>query len=438
MTNIVPFKGYFYNPEKVGDLSSVVAPTQYNVSEEIRNKLYELNEYNAVRLFDGKEYECDDEKSNKNTRAAQYLKEWIDQGVLVRDEEEAIYLYEETVEIRGTRYQNMTFVALLEIDELGGNIRMCEEIREISKKDRYDLLKATNADLSMISCLYIERDKQLLNMMNKLSHRDPDVEIEATEYDMHQRVWRITEKETIDRIADLLKNLNLYITDGQTRYMTCLQYRDWMRENNPNHTGKEPYNYVMVSLFDSNSDGVAIMPEHRKIKLPRGFSEDFFVAAAQEHFKVEKIIVDEHDEPITETMKKQIQTKRAETKIAVYHGGNYFYRLTLNDTEYIKNSLLADKSAAYCTLDTVVVRELIVNDIFAIEDDYEDLVSTSISSNECAKAIEDGTADVMIVLNPIKVEAIHAVTEEGETLPFRTLSIFPKPSVGTIINIKED
>ena len=78
-----------------------------------------------------------------------------------------------------------------------------------------------------------------------------------------------------------------------------------------------------------------------------------------------------------------------------------------------------------------------INDIFGIEDDYAELVSTSISSRECAKAVKDGTADVMITLNPVKFEEIQAVTGENEKLPFRSISIFPKPSVGVFVNVKD-
>lgn len=437
MAKIKPFKGYFYNEDKVGELSSVLAPTSYNIAGDEKDKLYNYNKYNAVRLFDGKELDGDDNDENKYTRAAKYLRQWIDEGVLLQDEDECIYLYEETVELRGTKYQNMTFVALVEIEELGGNISMCEEIREVSKQDRYELLKATNADISMISCLYSERDKQLLGLMNKLSRNEPDFEFDSTDYDMHQRIWRISDKQTIDKITSIMQGLKLYITDGQTRYTTCLDYKNQMREKNPNHTGDEPYNYIMVSLFDANSDGVAIMAEHRSVKVPGGFSEDYFVGAAQEHFKVEKIIVDAQDENITMTMKKQIPTKKYSTRFAVYSGGNYFYRLTLNDKDFIKKNLLPEKSVEYCNLDTVVLRELVIDDILGIGDNYERFVKTSISTSKCISELENGDADVIFVLSPTKVEEIQSVTDNGEKLPFRSVSIFPKPAVGTIIHNKE-
>ena len=437
MANIKPFKGYRYNSEKIGDISTVVAPTQYNISDEEKAKLYEMNEYNAVRIFDGMEKETDTKNDNKYTRAAAYLKDWIDSGVLVRDEEESIYLYEETIELHGTSYHNMTFVALLELEELGtGNIKTCEEIREMSKRDRYELLSKTNADMSMITCLYIEREKELLNLMNTLSQNEPDMDFDTFD-GMHQRLWKITDKETIDSIVDGFRELPLYITDGQTRYETCIQYRNFMRANNPMHTGKEAYNYTLVSLVNSNSDGLEVMPVHRKIKLPRGFSEEFFIAAIQDHFKIEKIIVDSQDDSLIETMKKQIQTKRAETKLGMYHDGDYFYRLTLIDNDYIKKELLPEMSKAYCSLDSVVLRKLIIDDIFGIGDEYDDLVSMSMSTNECYNDVKEGKADIMFVLNPVRVEQIESVTAAGEKLPYRSISIYPKPSVGVLINIKD-
>ena len=38
MANIKPFKAYFYNKDKVGDLSTVVAPTMYNINDDTKDK----------------------------------------------------------------------------------------------------------------------------------------------------------------------------------------------------------------------------------------------------------------------------------------------------------------------------------------------------------------------------------------------------------------
>lgn len=440
MANIKPFKGYRYNIEKVGDPGAIVSPPYYNLKQEVKDSLYEMSKYNSVRLFSGRNYEDDSETENKFTRAGKYLRDWIDEDILTRDAEPAIYMYEQTIVVHGTDYQNRAFVSLLELAELNEGIIMpCEEVREVSMQDRYEFLTHTNADLSMISCLYMEREKDLLNLMNDLAESVPDEEFDSSD-EIHHRIWRITDRETVDYIVDHFKDMPLYITDGQTRYETCLKYRNYMRANNPDHDGTEPYNYTMVSLINSRSDGLIMLPVHRTVKLPRGFKEDFFVAGIQDHFKIEKIIVDSQDDSIAVTMKKQIATARSDmTRIALYHGGDYFFRLTLFDKDFIKQKLLPEMSKAYCALDMVVLNKLILEDLLRIkEESYWDNVTYSRSVEECMERLDRGECDVIFVMNPVKSEQIKNVTAAGEMLPKCSVSVFPKPSVGVIINVKED
>ncbi|MBR5271695.1 MAG: DUF1015 domain-containing protein [Clostridia bacterium] len=439
MANLKAFKGYRYNTEKVGEVGDKVSPPYYNISDEEKDSLYNLSEYNSVRLFCGKNYADDNEDNNKSTRAANFLQDWIGEGVLKRDDEDAIYMYEEVMTIENVQINNRSFVSLVELEELDeGVIMPCEEIREVSRQDRYDYLTATNADMSMISCLYVEREKELLKLMNDIAEETPDMDFVSND-SIHHRVWVITYKPTIDYIIKQFSDLPLYITDGQTRYETCLQYRDYMKSKNPNHTGKEPYNYVMMSLMNSKSDGIVLQPVHRELKCPKGFKLDYFVSASQDHFKIEKIIVDHSDESFVDTMKKQIATKRLDTKIALYCGGDFFYRLTLKDKDYLKNSVYADKSQAYCGLDNVVFNKLILDDILHITpENYEERVFAQRNPHKCYEDVVGGEFDAMFMLNSVKIDQIRKVTEAGEKMPRYTLSVFPKPAVGVLINIKED
>lgn len=438
MANIKPFKGYRYNTEKIGNLGLVTSPPYYNISDAEKAELYEMSDYNSIRLFSGMSLENDTETANRFTRAADYLNKWIAEDILRRDDKPAIYMYEQTIEVYNVQYSNRTFVALLELEEFNETrIMPCEEVRAVSLQDRYDFLTATNADMSMISCLYAEREKELLNLMNELSEEKPDAEFTSSD-NVHQRLWMITYQPTIDFITEHFKNMPLYITDGQTRYETCLKYRNYMKANNPEHDGTEPYNYTMVSLANSNSDGIVILPVHREVKCKR-FREDYFVAGVQDHFKIEKIIVDEDDDGIVETMKKQIATTKQETRIAAYCGGNYFYRLTLKDRDYIKTEVLPEMSKAYCGLDVVILNKLIIEDILRVSDeDYEERVHSTRSHASCLRNVQAGEYDVMFILNPVKTEQIKNVTAAAEKMPKNTLSVFPRPSIGVIINRKEN
>lgn len=439
MANIKPFRGYRYNSEKIENIGLVVSQPYYNMSEEEKDKLYKQSEYNSVRLFSGKKFETDTKTDNVFTRAKKHLDEWIAEGALVRDDEPVIYMYEQTIEMGGTLYSNTSFVALVELEEIGsGCIMPCENPHEVSLSDRYELLAATNSDISMINCLYVEQEKDLFNLMNELREEEPDVEFSSDE-NVDQKLWKISYKPTIDFIVEHFKDMSLYITDGQTRYETCLKYRNHMKANNPAHTGKEPYNYMMMSLSNANSDGLVLLPVHRSVKKPGNFSEAHFVAGAQDHFKVEKIIVDTNDETLVETMVKQIATVKPETRIAAYCGGDYFYRMMLTDTDYIKREVYPQMSNEFCKLDIVALNSLIIEDVLRIKpEDYEEYVKPSRSYNSCYNDVENGKADIMFIMNRVRVEQIRNITAVGERLPGMTVSVFPKPSVGVIINVKDD
>lgn len=436
MANIRAFRGYRYNGERITNLGSVVSPPYYNLTAEAKEELYGKSEFNSVRLFSGKKLESDTDTENAFTRAGEYLNSWIKDDILVRDEEPVIYMYEQTIEMYGTHYSNTSFVALVELEDDNGSIKPCEKPHEVSMSDRYELLKATNADMSMISCLYVEPEKELFNLMNELREEKPDVEFSSDD-NVQQKIWKISYKPTIDFIVERFKNLPLYITDGQTRYETCLKYRDYMKENNPNHTGEELYNYMMMSLSNAHSDGLVVLPVHRAVKAVKKFSESHFIAGAQDHFRVEKIIVDANDDTFLHTMIKQISTVKSETRIAAYCGGNYFYRMVLLDNDYIKNEIHNDMSEEYCKLDVVVLNELILKDVFRIDEEkYGDYVHCTRSFERCYKEVRDGECDIMFVVNPVKVDQIRKITAMGEKLPEMSISVFPKPSVGVIVNMK--
>ncbi|MCX7714444.1 MAG: DUF1015 domain-containing protein [Clostridia bacterium] len=434
MANIIPFKGYRYNKEKVGNLGAVMSPPYDSISKEEQAALYSVHENNVVRLVLGMEYENDTDSNNKYTRAANYLNEWIAKDILVRDKKDAIYLYEQIITVNDTQFSNKGFVVLLELEEFEkGGIMPCEQAITSSKMDRFNLLKATRANISMINCMYVETEKVLANMINELSEEEPDMDF-VTEEGTRQRLWMITYEPTIEFIKKNMADKRIFITDGQNRYETCLEYKKQMMEQNPNHTGKEPYNYIMALLINAHADGLVQLPVHRLVSCPQGFKEDYFVSGAQDHFKVEKIIVDTNIEELVDTMKKQIATPRKENRIALYCGEDYFYRLTFTDREYLKN-LMPDKSEAYRSLDVTVLNELLLNELLHIdESNYHEYVTFTKKSVEGVRAVKDKKYDCMFLINPTKPYQISEVAIAGEKMPERSICIFPKPATGIIIN----
>lgn len=438
MANIKPFTGYRYDPKKIPDPGKVMVPPYDTISPDEQEEYYNANEYNIIRAAKGKADPLDTPANNSYTRANEFLNGLIEKNILIRDDSPAFYLYEQQVKYNNTTFVNHGIVALLELTELDGHeVMTCELPSLQTTEDRYNLLSHCNANIDMINCMYIDPEKGISSIENSLEEQKPDMEFitaeKVIETNTMHRIWVIKDKRTINHITKLMKNKTFFITDGHNRYATALQYKKYCAANDKNYSPDSDCNFIMALCSNAFGNRMVQLPVHRMINSSKKFNEDFFIACAQDYFKVEKIIVDTVVDDFTETMKKQIATVRMDTRFALYCGGNSFYRLTLLDRKKVKE-LLPDKPAALCALDVTVFNKLILEDILNItEDKYEDYVSYTKRSTKGVNAVENGDASCLFVLNPVKAEQIREVALSGEVMPDRSIYIFPKPATGVII-----
>lgn len=433
MTLIRPFCGYRYNEDKIEDVGKAMTPPYDSIGDEERHKLYGLDKYNIVRVVNGLEYEDDNEDNNIFTRAKNHFAEWVKDEIIKKDNKEAIYMYEQRLEYNHTTYSNRGFVVEMKLcDDSEKKVIPCEKTAA-KNKDRAKLIRAVDANVSMINCMYIESEKYITNFMEDISERKPDTFCTIDDGTV-QKLWIIDDEKEIEYILSLLKDHTFFLIDGQNRYEVARNYADERKSQNPSHTGKESYNYIMTLLSNAYDDGLMQVPFHRLLRFPKGFREDFFVSAAQDHFKIEKIIVDTELGEMVDTIKKQIATTRKMNRFAVYTGKNYFYRLTLTDNEFLRQ-LMPDASESYRSLDVTVLNKLILEDIFNIsEDSYIERVTYTKSITDGIGELKKGTHQCMICMNAVKAEQIRAVVTEGETMPERSICVFPKPAMGVIMN----
>lgn len=444
MVNIQPFRGYRFNSEKVGDLGGVMAPPYNVISKSEQEELYSRGEYNIVRLNKGISYEDDNEVKNCFTRAAQTLAAWIKEGALICEEKPAFYLYEQEVVYKSNTFKNLGLVGLIELQDLNSDsIMQCEQSHGESKPARMALLENACAEFSMINCIYMEYEKTLMNRLNDITEKkSPDMEFKTHENiigeSVNQKVWVINDLEMIEFIQGILNRQTFYIADGQTRYEVGLEYKKRCMENNPNHTGREDYNYIMALFTNAFDDGLIQLPVHRLVRFEKRFGEDFFIACAQDYFKVEKIIVDTASEEFVETLKKVTFTARRENRFGLYCGGNYFYRLTLKNADKLKE-ILPDSSDAYRSLDATVVTELILKDLMGIDDKKAaECVCYTTRTTKGVEAVRSGEYGCMIAVNPVRAEQICGVAIAHERMPERSMFIFPKASTGVVVYKMEE
>ena len=439
MAKIKAFKGYRYNEKKVNNIGTVVTPLYDTISKEEQKKFYDINEYNIVRVTRGLINDNDDKNNNVYKRASDYINNWIKEDILVQDKEPCLYLYEQRLNYKDTIYVNHGIVALLELSETEDNkVLTCGETDDENMKDRYNLISNIRANIDMINCMYMDPEKTLSSIISEISDKKPDMEFLADEKVINSetthKIWIIKDKKTIDFIIKNMEDKTFFIADGHNRYETATQFKNYCKEYDKNYTTESDCNYIVAFCSNAYGNRMVQLPVHRVLSTEKKFSEDFFLACAQDNFKLEKIIVDTSMDEIPVTIKKQIATMRKETRIGVYFGGNYFYRLTLTNKEIMKK-YLSEKSDAYCEVDVSILNRLVLEDILNINDDNMDkFISYTKRSTEAVDMVKNNKATCAFILNPVKAEQIREVALSNDTMPERSIYIFPKPATGVIIS----
>ncbi len=92
MAKIYPFRAYRYSSSAGAPVSLVTQPYD-KITPKMREAYLAQSPYNLVRIILGKSTDADSPSDNVYTRAAKYLTDWIETGVLAQEKEPSLYAY---------------------------------------------------------------------------------------------------------------------------------------------------------------------------------------------------------------------------------------------------------------------------------------------------------------------------------------------------------
>lgn len=438
MANILPFKGIFYNREKIKELSWVVAPPFDIISSEAQERYYQMSRYNVIRLILGKEFPDDNEANNRYTRSAQFFQEWCKQEILIRDGSPSIYLLEQEYELRSDIFGEVApgskgkiakrrgFIALAQLEDFSkGIVRPHEGTLAEPKRDRLNLLRACRANFSQVFTTYEDAENRIDRLWQKKRNETPLIDL-INEENIRHRLWRINERESINLIVEGMRRKKLFIADGHHRYESALEYRNELGRNNPQHSTQESYNYVMAYFVNMENGGLEILPIHRAIRSFEGFDGKRLIDGAGKYFDIKKF------NNLKELL-GQLKNEKAKHRIGMYMGGNEFYLLSLKD-EKITKGLIKGRQKIFCELDVVILHTLIIEKVLKISPESQESIIYSEKINETVSKVRDGSHCVAFFLRPVKVSEFKAVVEAGEIMPKKSTFFYPKLLSGLVIN----
>ena len=256
MPQFSPFTGIHYSPS-AGNLADLSAPPYDVIDDRQRAELAAQHRYNAVHI----DLPVDSETADRYEVARALWQRWLDEGVLVRDDEPVLYGYRMAFAAPTGRARRTTGVlGSLELSRPGeGRILPHEHTTPKAKSDRLEMLRSCRANLSPIWGLCPTSGlTQAIGEPSATAHRWTD------EDGVTHTFWTITDPDRLRAIASAVDANPLVVADGHHRYETSLTYRDERRSESPDNDAG-PAESTLAFVVELVAEELTVLPIHRLI-----------------------------------------------------------------------------------------------------------------------------------------------------------------------------
>lgn len=430
MADIAPFRALRYSLSRVGRIEDVVTPPYDVLSPADQEAYHQASPYNIVRLELGKRLASDNGHDNPARRAAALLARWRQEGVLERDPADSFYYCETDFEVEGQARCRQGFIGLVRAEEFGGWVRRHEMTFSRVKADRLRLIQECRANLSPVFGLYDDREDAAVKALAAARVGGPEFEF-ADRSGCRHRLWRVSEPAAIQAVRGALQESLIVVADGHHRYETAVMYAGQMRQRFPEAPADAPFNYVMMYLCSSSAPGLTVLPAHRVLAPPPGFSLEEFERRAQDYFRVR------HFAPGEETSflaALHANGDSARNSLGLFVGGAAGFRLLTLKDEVMAGPAGEGLAEPLRHLDVVVFGRVILQRLLGLPGDEDEGLIQYVS--ETAKAIEAAAATnrLAFLLNPTRVEQVQEVARHALTMPRKSTYFYPKVMSGLTIH----
>lgn len=389
-----PFAALRYDPEL---LPAALAPPYDVISPAERERLLAASANNVVGLTLPADY----------ARAADLLDEWRAAGVLRRDDEPAVYVYEEAAADGGHVQRGLLGAVRLE-EPSAGVILPHENTMAGPVADRLALQEATRANLEPIFLVY-SGGGAASEAVASVGAAPPLLDVAWG--GLRHRLWALTDPEVLAGVAADLAPRRAVIADGHHRYATYLRYQ---ADRHAAGAGAGPWDYGLALLVDASTFGPQVHPIHRVV---RGLSLAEALRRVDGAFEVTPC--SPTDEPAGDGLAFTVTD------------GTDAYRLDRPDEARLGEFLPADRSPAWRALDVAVAHHALIAGLWGVPDTEDNVGYEHDLPAALDAARRDGALALLLRATP--VDAVTAVAAAGERMPRKSTLFTPKPATGIVL-----
>jgi uncharacterized protein (DUF1015 family) len=394
---------YFINPFKglrptEKEASSVAITSTDHLSKEIIAKHRKNNQWSYLNVFDA-------ENNSKSKEQFELMKK---NSILTKDSKNSFYIYK----ISTKDHEQVGIVGIAKLSAYDNlHIRGHEEIYLERAQKRLKQMDNLNAQVGPIYVINPD-NAELTELIKKEIFSKPTYSFEALDHCKHE-MWIINEESKVLKICDLFNTINrIYIADGHHRIEALLKIAEFKKHQNPNHTGKEPYNYFMVAIFPKSQ--ARILDYNRLIKDLYGYSPSNFIKQIKKNFTVQK----------QDTSYKPKETK----SFGMYLDKNWYsIKLKKNPEKNLFRII---------NLDINLLHEYLLEPILGVGDPRYDqrigFIAGFHGLDSIKKKVDSDEAKVGFSLLATRIEDVIDFADQKLTMPPKSTWFDPKPLDGLI------
>lgn len=327
------------------------------------------------------------------------LTKLLESGHFLQEDSEALYLYK--LNWRG-RSQSGIF-GCVSVQEYDDDIILKHELTRPDKEDdrtKHIITQQAHAEPVMIT---YDDTEGISEMMEEVSASDPIYQV--TIEDVEHIIWKIENTSDFDEAFSKIKNL--YIADGHHRCASASRTAAKMKEQNPDHTGNEDYNYFPAVVFPMQQ--MEILSYNRIVyTLP-----DAFLSSLKDKFDLKKT---ENPEP------------QQKGDVCIYLEGSWF-SLSLPESS---------KKDVASSLDVARLQEHLLEPLLGISDQRTDknlfFVGGIRGTQELEKLVDSGKAEMAISMYPTNIQELVDVSDAGLLMPPKSTWFEPKIRSGFLVH----
>ncbi len=416
MADIIPFRAIRPSRDKV----HLVASRSYiTYSKKALTDKLDENPFTFLHILNP-EYNSEvKSKSNSVERfekIKQKFNDFVDQQNLEQDEVASYYIYRQIKD--GHPYLGIIACASVN-DYYKRVIKKHEETIAYREEIFKDYLKTVEINAEPV-CFTYPNHRTIDQITQACILASPEYDFTTTNRVRHT-FWRVNDETMAKQLQTAFSEIDsIYIADGHHRSASSALMGKELKENNPNHTGKEKYNYFMGYFIPEND--LQNFEFNRLVSDIGNLSTQNLLKAIRKEFEI--IFVDE-----------ELFIPKKVHEIGMYIDHKWYCLIP-------KEGLFKEKEVVD-SLDVSILTNHLLSPILGISDlrtDQRIYFKGGLEGvSALKKDVDQGKAKVAFAHFPVTMHQLKAIADAGEIMPPKSTWIEPKLRSGlTVYSIKED